>query len=247
MPKYKLTIAYDGTSYGGWQVQPNATSIQALIQQALSTVLRTPTGLTGSGRTDAGVHAMGQTAHFVHDNPLLPNTLFSLNGILPKEIRILSLEEVPDSFHARYSALGKTYHYHLHLDPIANPFTKRYAYHVPHRVDIALLRQAAAQLVGTHDFSAFANEQHKGSASKNGVRTLTRIECIEQENGMRIEFEGEGFLYKMVRNLVGTMLDISSGKIRLEALPEILASKNRKLAGRSAPAHGLFLMHVRYD
>ena len=250
MPKYKMTIAYDGTSYGGWQVQPNSTSIQALIQQALSTVLRAPTQLTGSGRTDAGVHAMGQTAHFTYDGQTSPTfcqtTLLSLNGILPTEIRILAIEPATDDFHARYSATGKTYHYYLHLHPIADPFNRRFAYHVPHPVDLSLLRQAAAHLIGTHDFSAFANEQHLGSAAKNAVRTLTRIDCIDEPSGLRIEFEGEGFLYKMVRNIVGTLLDVSRGKIALEALPAILESKDRKQAGRAAPAHGLFLMQVHY-
>jgi tRNA pseudouridine38-40 synthase len=242
-----MIIAYDGTPYGGWQVQSNAPSIQSLVQNALSIALRTPTALTGSGRTDAGVHALGQTAHFsAPSDTSLPKLLASLNGLLPHEIRVLSIEEVEADFHARYSAKSKIYHYYLHLDPTPDPFNSHYAYRVPHPVDLTLLRQAANLLIGTHDFSAFANEASKGSAAKNGVRTLFRLEIVPTPKGVRVECEGNGFLYKMVRNIVGTLLDISCGKIPLEALPEILASKNRSQAGRTAPAHGLFLFEVKY-
>ncbi|MBS0619883.1 MAG: tRNA pseudouridine(38-40) synthase TruA [Verrucomicrobia bacterium] len=243
MPCYKLTIAYDGTLFCGWQVQSNSTSIQTLIQNALITVLRAPTDLTGSGRTDAGVHAHGQTAHFKTALPIdTAKTLASLNGILPETIRIRSLEPVQETFHARYSAKGKIYHYHLHLDPVRNPFKLPYAYHVFHSVDLALLRKAAQAFVGTHDFSAFVN----ASERKSAVRTLYRLDCIEEEGGIRLEFEGNGFLYKMVRNIVGTLLAVSSGKIALEELPEIFASCDRRRSGPSAPPHGLFLKEVIY-
>lgn len=246
--KYKIVIAYDGTNYGGWQVQKNTVSIQSLIESALSRILRTKTSLCGSGRTDAGVHSLGQTAHFVTEANIHPSRiLFSLNGLLPTDIRILSIERVPLEFHARYSATAKIYHYHLHLDPIPDPFKHLYSYHVPHPVDIALLKQTVKHFIGTHDFSSFANEGHQGSAAKNAVRTIYRIDVVDEPGGVRLEFEGNGFLYKMVRNIVGTLLDVCAGKIPKESIPEIFAAKDRRKAGRAAPPHGLYLMEVKYE
>ncbi len=241
--KYKMIIAYDGTDYGGWQVQPNAVSIQSLIQKALSTILRAEVDLTGSGRTDAGVHAIGQTAHFVAGSIDLEKILVSLNGLLPSDIRILSLEPVSEDFHARYSSRSKIYRYHLHLDRIPDPFKRRFAYHVPHPVDLTLLQNAATHFIGTHDFTSFANV---GSAFDDAIRTLYRLDLIEEKGGVALEFEGDGFLYKMVRNLVGTLLDIAAGKMDLKEVPAILAAKDRRAAGITAPPHGLFLVEVKY-
>lgn len=245
--KYKITLAYEGTNYGGWQVQPNAVSIQGLIEQSLATILRKPVPIFGSGRTDAGVHAIGQVAHFAFDAPIdILKTLASLNGLLPPDIRILSIEETALDFHARYSAAGKIYHYRLHLDPISDPFKHRYAYQVPHPVDLALLKEAAAHFIGTRDFTSFANEPGRGSAAHDAVRTLQRLDLIEEVGGARLEFQGDGFLYKMVRNIVGTLLDVCAGKISKEQIPAILAAKDRRLAGRSAPPEGLYLVRVLY-
>ncbi len=245
--KYKILIAYEGTQYGGWQIQPNSVSIQALIEQALCTVLREPLDLIGSGRTDAGVHALGQIAHFVSSSKIdCYKTLASLNGLLPSDIRIVSLEEAPDDFHARYSAKSKTYHYRLHLDPIPDPFKQRYAYHVPYPIDVALLKQAAQHFVGTHDFTSFANEPGRGAVAKDPIRTLYHLEIIEEPGGVRLVFQGEGFLYKMVRNIVGTLLDVCAGKIASDDIPSIIAAKDRRCAGRSAPPHGLYLFEVKY-
>lgn len=245
--KYKLLVAYEGTDFGGWQTQPNTVSIQELIEHALSTILRKPIQLIGSGRTDAGVHALGQVAHFSFETSIdLDKTLASLNGLLPSAIRILSLHEVPEDFHARFSAVSKTYHYRLHLDSVPDPFKNGYAYHVPHSVNLTLLREAASYFVGVHDFMAFANEPGRGSAAHDAVRTLYRLDVIEEKGGVRLEFQGDGFLYKMVRNLVGTLLDICAGKINKGQIPFILASRDRKKAGRSAPAHGLYLVEVSY-
>ena len=246
--KYKIVIAYDGTDYGGWQVQPNAVSIQSLIEKALNTILRANTTLVGSGRTDAGVHALAQCAHFNTHAPIdIQKTFASLNGILPPDIRILSIEQVSLEFHARYSALSKIYHYRLHLDPTPDPFNRRYSYHVPHKVDIALLKEAARLFVGTHDFTSFANEAHRGTAAKDAVRTLYRLDVVEEPGGVRLEFEGDGFLYKMVRNIVGTLLDVCAGKINKDQISLILKAKDRKQAGRAAPAHGLYLVEVKYE
>lgn len=246
--KYKIVIVYDGTHYGGWQVQKNAVSIQSLIESSLSRILRARTTLSGSGRTDARVHSLGQTAHFTTDSTIAPSRiLFSLNGLLPPDIRILSIERMPMEFHARYSAISKVYHYHLHLDPIPDPFKHLYSYHVPHPVDLDLLKETAQYFVGTHDFSSFANEGHKGSAAKNAVRTIYRLDIVDEPGGVRLEFEGNGFLYKMVRNIVGTLLDVCAGKIAKEHIPEIFAAKDRRQAGRAAPPHGLYLMEVKYE
>lgn len=245
--KYKMTIAYDGTPFGGWQVQPNSTSIQALVQQALSTILRSPIPLTGSGRTDAGVHALGQVAHFISPKEIdIGKTIASLHGILPPEIRVLEISKTHPDFHARYSATSKTYHYRLHLDKIPDPFKHNYAFHVHHPVYLELLKTAAAHFLGTHDFSSFANEASRGSAAKDAVRTLTRIDIVPEPGGVRLELEGDGFLYKMVRNIVGTLLDVCAGNISAEEIPKILSAKDRRLAGKAAPAHALYLAEVKY-
>jgi tRNA pseudouridine38-40 synthase len=245
--KYKLTISYDGTRYSGWQVQPNGSSIQECIQSKLGLLTGTATGVTGAGRTDAGVHANGQVAHFTCERTLDLYTLKrGLNGLLPKDIRIKDASEVPLSFHARYSAISKSYHYHLHLDAVEDPFHRLYRWHLFQKVDIALLRGALSHFVGTHDFSAFANEAHRGSAARDAVRTIQRLELVMQEGGVRLEFTGDGFLYKMVRNIVGTLVEIASGKRPEDDIPRLLASKQRTLAGRAAPPHGLFLVGVEY-
>lgn len=243
--RYKLTISYDGARYCGWQVQGNGQSIQSLVQQALQTALRHPLGLTGSGRTDAGVHARGQTAHFDSPVPFDLNRLrVSLNALLPEDIRILSIEPVPSDFHARYSAVGKIYHYHLHLDPVLDPFTRHYRTQIFSRLDLDRLKKGACFFIGTHDFTSFANL--KETAAQDSVRTLRRLDVIEQKGGVRLEFEGNGFLYKMVRNITGTLLDVGSGKISHEKIPGIFAARDRRKAGQAAPPHGLFLMEVLY-
>lgn len=242
--RYKLTIAYDGTAYSGWQVQENAQSIQSLIQKALQTALRHSVDLTGSGRTDAGVHAKGQTAHFDTDidcKKLQP----SLNALLPSDIRILEIVPTAPDFHARYSATSKIYHYHLHVDPISDPFTKLYRHQVFGPFDLAKMKQGAAQFLGTHDFTSFANT--KEEPETDAVRTLYRLDIVEQKGGVRLEFEGDGFLYKMVRNITGTLLDVAAGKIDPAQIPAIFAARDRRKAGFAAPAQGLFLMEVIYS
>jgi tRNA pseudouridine38-40 synthase len=243
--RYKLTIAYDGTDYCGWQVQDNSPSIQQLIQQAIETVLRHPIQLTGSGRTDAGVHARGQVAHFDSDITIQPDKFhYSLNALLPDSIRILEVETTHLSFHARYSAKSKTYHYHITQLP--DPFAMKYRTHIPHSLDLELLHSACQALLGTHDFSSFANEADRGSASRDPIRTLTHFAVIPEPTGFRFELEADGFLYKMVRNLVGTVLDVARGRLPLTDLPHILAAKDRSRASAAAPPHGLFLIQVTY-
>ena len=245
--RYKIILSYDGTLYAGWQVQKNAQCIQPIVQNALETICRHPIDLTGAGRTDAGVHALGQTAHYSIDNTIpLPRLHKSVNALLPADIQVRSIEEVSDDFHARYSAKGKIYHYHLHLDKYPDPFKRRYAAHVSYPVDLALLQKACTYFEGTHDFTSFAHRAQQGSAAQDAVRTIYRLNLVEEPGGIRLEFEGNGFLYKMVRNIVGTLLDIAAGKISLEEIPEIIAAKDRSKAGKTAPPQGLFLVHVDY-
>lgn len=242
-----MSIAYDGTAYGGWQIQPNAMSIQELIQNALKTILRHDVNLIGSGRTDAGVHALQQVAHFHTEQEVdIYRLTHSLNGILPRDIRILDIAEVPLTFHAQRNAIKKTYHYHLCLHHVQSPFRRLYSYHVREKIDLELLNEAAQMFVGTHDFTSFANEAHAGAAAKHAVRTLYRVDCIPEEDGMRIELEANGFLYKMVRNIVGTLLEVAEGKRPKEDIPRIFTAKDRREAGQAAPAHALFLAQVTY-
>lgn len=248
MSRYKLIISYDGTHYSGWQVQNNGLAIQPLVQKALATVLRHPLDLTGSGRTDAGVHALGQTAHFDSELSFDPRRLrLSLNALLPPDIRILSIDPAAPDFHARYSASSKIYYYHLHLDPVADPTTRLYRHHVFGPCDLSLMKEAIPQFLGKHDFSSFANEPGKGSASRDPVRTLSRIDIVPEPGGVRLEFEGSGFLYKMVRNLVGTLLDVAAKRIQPSDIPVILQAKDRRRAGPAAPPNGLFLVSVNYQ
>ncbi len=245
--RYKLLISYDGTHYHGWQVQFNGISIQQKIEEALTLILRSKTKITGSGRTDAGVHALGQIAHFDSDFTLdIQAILHSLNGLLPSDIRILSLSEAADDFHARYSAKGKIYAYHLYLERVLNPFKRNYVWHVPFIKNLQAMREASLQFVGTHDFTSFANEAHKGTASYDSLRRIDRIDFIEEEGGYSLEFEGEGFLYMMVRNMVGTLVEVGAGKRTPQSIAEILLRKDRKCAGQAAPAQGLFLVKVLY-
>ena len=247
MFRYKFVVAYDGTKYSGWQIQPNAITIQQQLEKSLEIALRQPTQVIGSARTDAGVHALAQVAHFNTNKEIEPQKLhLSLNGLLPKDIRILSLEKTTTSFHARYSAKKKVYRYFLNLQSVRDPFNFLYSLQTRGTISIDLIKKAANYFVGTHDFTSFSNEAHKGSASRNPVRTLYRLDAIENENGLCLEFEGNGFLYKMVRNITGTLLAVGRGKLQPEQILELFAAKDRRRAAAAAPAHALFLVKVDY-
>ena len=245
---YKLTLSYIGTHYSGWQVQTNALSIQHVLQEALKVILRGEEVIViGSGRTDAGVHAVGQVAHFKSPQELnTQKLLHSLNGLLPLDIRVFKVEKVPLDFHSQRSAIGKEYHYHLYTERVMDPFRRPYCWHLLREIDGALLKNAASVFVGTHDFTSFANEAYAGAAARNPVRTLYRLDCVSISNGYRLEFEGNGFLYKMVRNIVGTLVDVASKKMALEDIAVIFEAKDRKRASQAAPPQGLFLMRVAY-
>lgn len=244
---YKLTIAYEGTNYCGWQVQPNGVSIQAHIEEALQTVLQKPVRIIGSGRTDAGVHALGQVAHFRYEEELdLEKLRFSLNCLLPKDIRIIAIDSVFPSFHAQHHAESKTYRYHLYLNKVLCPFRRAFVWHLPQPLALKKLKEAIPHFLGTHDFTAFSNEAHKGVAAKYPVRTIYRIDVQEEEGGIALEFEGDGFLYKMVRNMVGTVVDCALNRKEPSEIPALLHSKDRTKGSMAAPPQGLFLVRVKY-
>lgn len=248
MYSYKIVLTYDGTAYSGWQIQPNAPSIQQHVQEALGVLNGgKDVAVIGSGRTDAGVHALNQVAHFQLDHYFDNNRLLlALNGLLPRDIRIKHVDTASLTFHSQYDAVGKEYHYHLYLKRVMDPFRRLYAWHLLRKIDPVLLAEGAKLFVGTHDFTSFANEAHAGSAAKDAVRTIFRLDVCPTEGGMRLEFEGDGFLYKMVRNIVGTLVDIASHRLSLEEVRGIFQGKDRRLAGCAAPPHGLFLVRVDY-
>ena len=245
--RYKLTLSYDGTEYSGWQVQPNGQAIQPLVQRAIETVLRHPIRLSASGRTDAGVHALAQIAHFDSPTQILPlRFILSANALLPPDIRILACEPVPPSFHSRYHATGKIYHYSLQLGHTLDPFHRRTRTHLIASLDIPLIRSAAPLFIGTHDFTSFSNQPNKGAASRDPIRTLTRLDIFHAPPLLRFEFEGDGFLYKMVRNITGTLLEIGRHKRPLADIPLLFAARDRRRVGPAAPPQGLCLIQVRY-
>jgi tRNA pseudouridine38-40 synthase len=267
---WKLTLAYDGTDFHGWQVQPGKLTIQGELQSALGRIVGESPLPQGSGRTDAGVHALAQVASFPLQARIpAPNLLRALNRTLPSSIRILSADVVPESFHARHSAIAKTYEYRVFLiEPAAEqlcpPFLARYACPYSWRVNLDTLNAAASALIGEHDFRSFAasdpdlsaRTQISGEESSVQILTRTTIRTIyssawhqQTTDGFHLliyRVRGNGFLHHMVRNLVGTMLDIGRGYMHLEEIPAILAAADRSLAGPTAPARGLFLHSVEY-
>lgn len=244
---YKLIIAYDGTSFSGWQIQPSGESIQGTLEKALYTITKEECRVIGSGRTDAGVHALGQVAHVsLSQNLDVVKLKHSLNGLLPDSIRIRSLEIAPHSFHAQLSAKTKEYHYHICLEDVVLPFDRPYVWHLRKKLDIPLLKEAAALFVGTHDFAAFANAPGKTSKKPTTTRTILRLDVCETATGIRLEFVGTGFLYKMVRNITGMLIAVATKRRLLSDIPATILSKDRKKAERAAPAQGLFLVRVTY-
>jgi len=244
MAKYKLLLSYDGTNYVGWQVQPTGLSIQECLEKALKLLVKERVRITGSGRTDSGVHAKGQVAHFETRAPVdIEGLKKSLNGVLPVDIRIKELCEAPTSFHARFSATRKIYHYHFWFGQTIDPFYRLYRAHLKEGLNLPMLKEATRQFIGTRDFASYANV---GTPVSSTVRTIHRLELIEQEGGARLEFEGDGFLYKMVRNITGSLIEVAQGKRKVEDIAQMLDAKNRRALGKSAPARGLFLEKVIY-
>lgn len=244
---YKLTLAYDGKTYCGWQIQPNALTIQECVEKALETYLKQQVRLIGAGRTDAGVHAKGQVAHFRIDKTVDTALLKrALNGILPNTIRVLSAELANPAFHAQKSAVSKEYHYQIALGDVVIPFVQPYVWFVKKKLDLSLLQEAAKLFIGKHNFSAFANSQDTGAAGKNPFRTIFRLDMRDTEYGIALEFEGDGFLYKMVRNITGMLVAVASLERKPDDITMLLLGAPRYAAARAAPSQGLFFMKVTY-
>jgi tRNA pseudouridine38-40 synthase len=247
MRTLKLTIQYDGTGYVGWQRQPNGTSIQSLIEDALAPIEGGPITVHGAGRTDAGVHALAQVASVTVSHTLeAPRLARALNAVLPPAVRILAVEVMEPGFHARFSARTKTYEYRIINAPLVSAFLHRYVWHVPAPLDIEAMRTAAGPLVGTHDFAGF---QGAGSSVATTVRTILDLE-VEDGGGfdlpLVIRITGTGFLRHMVRNIAGTLVEVGTGRWDPWRLLSVLDTKDRTQAGMTAPAQGLFLMGVGY-
>lgn len=248
MVTYKLTLAYDGTDYAGWQIQPNGTAVQEVVEQAIEKVFGVKARVHGSGRTDAGVHALGQVAHFqvpkARATIPLNRLRIALNRALPGDVRVLKAAVAPEDFHARYSAKEKTYRYQVYCDEVMDPFQRRWALHWPRPLDVAAMRRAARVLVGRHDFAAFsANPQREQETT---VRTLKRLAVARRGAVVTITATADGFLYKMVRSLTGALLKAGAGRLTVEDIRRILASKQRTAIVETAPPQGLFLVKVRY-
>ena len=248
MTVFKLTLQYDGTDYVGWQRQAAGTSIQGLLEDALHPIEGGHVNVHGAGRTDAGVHALGQVCSFKLHASIEPRALtLALNAVLPKDVRVAAAELMPDDFHARFSSTGKIYDYRIVTGLFASPFLRRYVWHVKGRLDPAVMREASTRFVGTHDFAAF--EGH-GAVRRTTVRTVRRLEWSgggSPEEPLVMRIEGDGFLRHMVRNIAGTLVDIGLRRRMPEDIEQIFASRARPQAGPTAPASGLFLRQVLYS
>lgn len=247
MRNFKLTVAYDGAAFHGWQRQPGLRTVQETLEQALRRVLRHQVYVIGAGRTDSGVHAAGQEANVFTTTTLPPKTVFHAVGArLPKDMTLIHLEPVPLSFHATRSAISKLYRYRAFADrgrPV-EALLHHCTYHFWHVLDVDRMREAARAFIGTHDFSALAS---KGSERTHNVRTVFRCDVYRVGREVRFDVEGSGFLYNQVRNMVGTLLEVGRGQWPPQRVAEIIASRDRAQAGPTAPARGLCLQWVRYD
>ena len=247
----KLAVAYDGTAYAGWQTQPNGTTIQFVMEQALGRLVNEPVRLRAAGRTDAGVHAREQVADFCDSGKRdLETIVRGGNAFLPEDIRILSAREAPREFNARGDAKEKEYRYFLHLSRRASPFLSRYTWRIEQPVDIGAVREALSHLLGEHDFTSFRGQ---GCAAETTVRRILRADVARCDGAAlsgldlcSINIVGSGFLRHMVRNIVGTVIDAGLGKYPPGRIAQILEKRDRTEAGVTAPARGLFLWEVRY-
>jgi tRNA pseudouridine38-40 synthase len=264
MPNFKIILEYDGTNYAGWQAQKSKLpTIQETIEKALRKILREKINLIASGRTDAGVHALAQVANFKSDSKVpLEKLQRSLNGLLPADISVTKIEDADNGFHSRFSAKSKTYRYAILNRPCRSAFLREGAYFYPYPLDLKLMQKEARALLGKQDFKSFCAS---ASSVKDTVRTIKkivikrdvqssvfRVQCSEfsvrgpQRGLIIIDIEADGFLYNMVRNIVGTLIEIGRGKFPAGSMIRILRSKNRKFAGPTAPARGLVLLKVKY-
>lgn len=246
--KLRLTIAYDGTDYAGWQLQTSGTGVQELIERAWSEMIPGQHRLHSSSRTDAGVHAEGMVAHIEFPKErfrlTMRNVVLGLNAKLPPDIRIVAAARAPKHFHARFDASGKQYRYQVWNHCAMNPLLRRYAWQVPRSLSLPVMREAAGKLVGTHDFRSFAATH--SYEILDTVRTLRRVDIRRSGPLLTFLIEGDGFLYKMCRGIVGTLVQVGLGRFTPLQVSEMLAAKDRRMAGMSAPACGLVLYKVFY-
>jgi tRNA pseudouridine38-40 synthase len=250
MRNLRLILAYDGSEFSGWQVQPDAATIQGTLASAIGRVTGEKVLPQGSGRTDAGVHALAQVATFCTESSV-PATNFvkALNDMLPPSIRVLEVSEVVAEFHARKSAKGKTYRYRMHRAPICSPFIARYVWHFPYPLDESAMEKAAATVIGEHDFTSFAAvdpERGREECEVSNVRTIMSSAWARDGDEFIYTVRGSGFLHHMVRNLVGTFVLVGKGTLRVEDMRRILEARDRSAAGPTAPASGLCLVAVKY-
>ncbi|MEH7442695.1 tRNA pseudouridine(38-40) synthase TruA [Bacillus sp. JJ1122] len=246
MPRLKCTVSYDGTMFSGYQVQPGKRTVQGEIEKALEKLNKgTRIRLSASGRTDAGVHARGQVVHFDTMLEIEPaRWQIALNSLLPSDIAINTVELAAPDFHARFNAVGKEYRYVILLSKHRDPFQRNFAYQFPFNLDLEAMKEARSHLLGTHDFTSFCSAK---TEVEDRVRTVKEIDFFEENGQFVFRFVGNGFLYNMVRILVGTLLEIGTGKRAADSIPELLEKKDRTLAGKTAPGHGLYLWKVFYE
>jgi len=246
MRNIRLDLEYDGTAYHGWQAQPDVSTIQQELEKTLCQILGEQVRVVGAGRTDAGVHALGQVGHFRTESALEVSSLFKgMNSLLPDDIVVKAVREAPSDFHARRSVLMKRYEYWILNDPTPSAFHHRFLWHVRVALDPLEMQRAAQHLVGEHDFTSF--QASGGEPGKDTIRDLRLLEIREVEEGLiRIAAEGQAFLRGMVRILVGTLVDVGRGRLSEQGVRDILMAKDRRRAGRTAPGKGLFLTWIRY-
>lgn len=245
MRRYKCIVSYDGSSFFGYQLQPNKRTIQGEIENVLQRLHKGQyVRIQASGRTDAGVHAIGQVFHF--DSPLqIPMFKWekALNSLLPKDITIKEVEEVSIDFHSRFDVVGKEYRYFVHLTNKRDPFRRNFVYSYPFSLDSEAIKRGMSHLIGTHDFTSFCSAK---TEVENKVRTIYFIKLIEENDMLIFKFSGNGFLYNMVRIMVGTLLEIGRGDREPDSILEVLEKRDRSFAGKTAPAEGLYLWEVKY-
>jgi len=240
----KLTVAYDGTAYAGWQIQPSVPTVQAAVEAAWHEITRETIRVTAAGRTDAGVHALGQVVGLATESTRSTADLQrGLNAVLPEDVAIVSVDEAPANFHATYDAKQKTYRYQIHNGRTSDVFNRKFVWHYPRPLNAELMQQAALALVGKHDFAAF---ESAGSERPDTERTLFAVGVERNADRITIEVTGDGFLYNMVRSIVGTLVEVGKGSRERAWVAEVLASCDRRRAGQTAPALGLFLVSVEY-
>lgn len=239
-----LIIEYDGTGYAGWQIQPNGLAVQEVIEKALGQILGHQVRVHSAGRTDAGVHARGMAAHFrTGANHPLQAFRAGVNSLLPADIAIKEVHEMPADFHARFSARGKWYRYTILQNEVRSPLAARYAWHLPRNLDLGLMRSAAEALVGEHDFAAFRSSS---CVAKTTVRDIFSIDLLTDGEFIHVDIKGSGFLKNMVRMIVGTLVDVGSGRRPPQDMAMLIAGTGNMTCGRTAPAHGLCLQEVWY-